>query len=76
MSAPRPMAVAVATKSVISADEWEADTHVLFGVGREWMLIYVRDHSDIYGRNEPNESYFCATVCMVVWYYIWLWHVT
>ena len=34
-------------KSVICADQWEADTHVLFGVGRELMLIYVRDHSDM-----------------------------
>ena len=29
-----------------------------------------------YGRNEPNKSYFCATICMVVWYYLWLWHVS
>ena len=34
---------------MISADQWEADTHVLFGVGRECMLIYVRDHSDMVG---------------------------
>ena len=42
------MAVAVRRcKSVISADQWEAvqaDTHMLFGVGWEWMLIYIRDH--------------------------------
>ena len=45
--APRPMAVAVS--SLISADQWEADTHVLFGVGWECMVIYVRDNSDIVG---------------------------
>ncbi len=30
-----------------------------------------------YGRNVPKKSYFYATICMVVWYYIWLfWHVS
>ena len=39
-------------KSVISADQWEADTHVLFGEGWEWMLISVRDHSDTVGTRQ------------------------
>ena len=29
-----------------------------------------------YGRNAPNKSYFCAAICMVVWYYLWLWDVS
>ncbi len=58
-------------KSVISANQWEADSHVLFGVVRELMLIYVRDHSDMVGTRQTKVIFqiFCATICMVVWYY-------
>ncbi len=45
-------------KSVISADQWEAGTRVLFGVGLEWMLIYVRDLSDMVGRRHAGIDLF------------------
>ena len=49
-SAPRPLLLAVASRSVTSADQWEVDTHVLFGVGWKRMLICVHDHSDMVER--------------------------
>ena len=45
-------------KSVISAAQWEADTQALFGVGWEWMLIYVRDRSDMVGRHHAGIDLF------------------
>ena len=45
-------------KSVISADQWQADTHALFGVCWEWMLIYVRDRSDMVGRRHAGIDLF------------------
>ena len=45
-------------KSVISAAQWEADTQALFGVGWEWMLIYVRDRSDMVGRRHAGIDLF------------------
>ena len=48
-------------KSVISADQWEGDSYVLFGMGREWLLIYVRYHSDMVGTCHVGIDWFAAT---------------
>ena len=45
-------------KSVISTDQWEGDSCVLFGMGRELLLIYVRDHSDMVGMHNVGIDWF------------------
>ena len=45
-------------QSVIPADQWEAEPHVLLPWAGQGMVIYVRDHSDMVGTRHVRIDWF------------------